>query len=479
MRPAKVTSIKKKVRLSFFVIIALMLVLPLTTIGSSLFQSSRYDHLIANVDKTNRLNQIVRSDVANEIWDIVAGNKKFSEGKQYTIIDGIDKSLADIMTTTDVRGNRQLLEVAERAVLTLRGYVDRLGAQMERGFPVRENEKILDEIRGVSSLISDILQQFIVLEIEAAAQTNAGFKLTVRLLAILQLGTVFCVTLFSFLAQRSVSVSINRPIQELESLSTSIASGDLTARATPPRVAELDNLTENLNIMAGKIRELIDANTREQRNMQKSEMRALQAQITPHFLYNTLDTIVWLAEGQQYEKVIEVTRSFSNFFRTSLSDGKDWIPVSQEINHARSYLAIQKIRYGDILEYEVDFEPDMGDYLVLKLILQPIVENALYHGIKNKRGRGRLRVRGWREGERLCFSVDDDGIGMTEERLAEVRKRVSEDGELSGSSDMYGLYNVSKRLRLYYSGAAELSIQSQYRVGTTVTYKIPEATGNV
>jgi two-component system sensor histidine kinase YesM len=274
-------------------------------------------------------------------------------------------------------------------------------------------------------------------------------------------------------------VSINRPIQELESLSTSIASGDLTARATPPRVAELDNLTENLNIMAGKIRELIDANTREQRNMQKSEMRALQAQITPHFLYNTLDTIVWLAEGQQYEKVIEVTRSFSNFFRTSLSDGKDWIPVSQEINHARSYLAIQKIRYGDILEYEVDFEPDMGDYLVLKLILQPIVENALYHGIKNKRGRGRLRVRGWREGERLCFSVDDDGIGMTEERLAEVRKRVSEDGELSGSSDMYGLYNVSKRLRLYYSGAAELSIQSQYRVGTTVTYKIPEATGNV
>ena len=479
MRLLRGTSIREKIKSSYMIIIALLLILPVTTIGSSLIQSARYDHMIENVSKTNRLNQIVKKDITNELWDIVAGNKKFEDGKQYAIIEEINTSLNDIMATTDVRGNRQHLEVAGRAMKTLSSYVGRLGLQIQYHYPVVENEKILDEIRGVTALISDILEDFIVLEIESAERTNENIKLTVWVLALLQSLTVACVTFFAVFAQRSVSRSINRPIKELELLSTRIASGDLSARADIPQVDELVNLTENLNIMAIKIGELIDANIHEQQNLQKSEMKALQAQITPHFLYNTLDTIVWLAEGQQYDQVIEVTRAFSNFFRTSLSKGRDWITVAEEIAHVQSYLAIQKIRYRDILDYKVECDGVMESCMVLKLILQPLVENALYHGIKNKRGRGVLTVRAWKEGNWLCFSVQDNGIGMTEERLADVMEQINGKNDPQGPNSVYGLYNVGKRLKLYYGADTALSIASKYREGTQVSFRVPEVIGNV
>jgi len=472
-------SILKKLKVSYAIIIAVMLVIPVTTIASSLIQSARYDHMITNVSKTNRLNQIVKTDITSELWEVVAGSKKFEDAKVYATIREINEGLSAIMETTEVTGNRQLLEVAGRAMETLSSYVERLRIQEQYRYPVRDNEKILEEIRGVSALVSDILQEFIVLEIESAAQTNERIKVTVWVFALFQILTVLAVTMFATLAQRSVSRSVKRPIKELEQLSTRIASGDLAARADLPHVDELDNLTENLNTMAVKIQELIDANIREQQNLQKSEMKALQAQITPHFLYNTLDTIVWLAEVQQYDSVIDIARAFSNFFRVSLSRGKEWITVAEEIGHVQSYLTIQKIRYRDILDYTVEYDSEIEGCLVLKLILQPLVENALYHGIKNKRARGTLDVRAWKDGTFLCFSVRDNGIGMTEERLADVLDKIGSEFDPGARNDVYGLYNVNKRLELYYSGEAELSIVSTHGEGTVVSFKIPEVAPNV
>ncbi len=467
-------SIRRKIKSSYIIIIGFMLAPAVLSIISSIYQTVRYDQIITNVSKTNRLNQIVKTGVSNEIWDVVAGNKKFTEGFQYLIIEDINTSLDEIMTTTAVTKNRQMLEVAGRAMNTLTRYVDRLGVQMESHVPVSENEKILEEIRGVSALISDILQDFIVLEIESAAATNESIKKTVWFLTVLQLGIVFLVTAFAIFAQRSVSRSINDPIKELEKLSTRIAEGDLSARADHPHVLELDNLTDNLNIMAVKIQQLIAANIEEQKNLQKSEMKALQAQITPHFLYNTFDTIIWLAEAHQYDQVIDITRAFSSFFRISLNRGKDWITVEQEFEHVRNYLTIQKIRYRDILDYTAEFSPEMADKPVLKLLLQPLVENALYHGIKNKRGRGLLTVRGWSEDGQLCFSVEDNGIGMTDERLADIMQQIDGTADPATLSNVYGLYNVSKRLELYYSRGTKLEIASKYREGTRISFRVPE-----
>ncbi len=475
----KTSSIRKITRTSYAIIIILMIIPPIISLASSWFQTLRYDRIITNVSRTNRLNQIVKADISNEIWDIVAGNKEFTEGNQYDIIEDINSSLDEIFQNTQLIESRQMLEVAGRAMNTLTKYVDILGTQMKNDYPVTENMKILDEIRGVAGLVLEILQDFIVLEIESAAVTNEQIKQIAVILSAIQIVIVLFVMLFSILAQRSVTGNINKPIRDLEYLSSQIAAGNLSARASIPNVKELDNLTLNLNTMAEKIKELIDTNIQEQKNLQKSEMKALQAQITPHFLYNTLDSIIWLAEGKQYDQVISVTRNFSSFFRTSLNRGKEWTTVQDELKHIRNYLAIQKIRYRDILEFTIDCDDAMENGQMLKLLLQPLVENALYHGIKNKRGRGQLSVRGWLEEEFLLFTVEDDGIGMTAERLEDIKSQIASNNDASNNNestvnDVYGLYNVNKRLALYYNGKATLEITSVYTEGTSVTIRLPE-----
>ncbi|MDR2477654.1 MAG: sensor histidine kinase [Treponema sp.] len=464
-------SIIKTIKTSHIIIIFLLLVPLLLSIIVTLFNTISYDRLISNVDKTNRLNQIVKTEIADELWDIVAGNKSFASGDQYRIIERISRQLEDIMSTTR---SPAALEVAGRALNTLTRYVNRLGVQMEQQYPVIENERMLDEIRGVSALVSDILQNFIVLEIESAAAESRRIKARASAIGIAEIAIIIFALFFSVFVQASVAKSVDTSIGSLVALSGSIAEGNLDARAELPHVRELENLTENLNIMAGKIKTLIEENIREQRNLQKSEMKALQAQITPHFLYNTLDSIVWLAEGNRKEQVISITRAFSDFFRISLNSGNEWVRVQDELKHIESYLTIQKIRYRDILDYSIEYESVMEQRTILKLLLQPLVENALYHGIKNKRGMGRITVRGWLEAdngpgaERLCFSVADNGIGMTAGQLAALREQPR-----SSPGQSYGLYNVCKRLELYYNESGLLNIESVYREGTTVTLRIP------
>ena len=462
-------SIIKTIKTSHIVIIILVLVPLMVSVTVTLLNTITYNRLITNVHKTNRLNQIVKTEVANELWDIVGGNKPFEQGRQYIIIADISRQIADIMSTTRAVENRQLLEVAGRALNTLSRYVKRLGRQMEQQHPVIENERMLDEIRGVSALVSDILQDFIVLEIESAAEENRRIKTRALVIGAAELAIIVCALLFSVFVQSSVAKSVDQSIGSLLALSGSIAEGNLDARAEVPHVRELETLTLDLNTMAGKIKTLIEENVREQRNLQKSEMKALQAQITPHFLYNTLDSIVWLAEGKRGDQVISITRALSDFFRISLSHGNEWVRVRDEFKHIESYLTIQKIRYRDILDYSVEYESAMSHNAILKLLLQPLVENALYHGIKNKRGRGCIRAKGWTEDGLLCFSIADNGIGMTEERLAAVREQL----RLPPESKSYGLYNVARRLELYYNRNGLLDIQSVYREGTTVTLRIP------
>lgn len=466
-------SIKKTIQFSYILIITLMVLPTIYSVSVSRTYTNRYDKLITNVSRANRLNQMVKIEISDEIWDIVAGKTIFSEGRQYEIISNIRKGIEEMAVSTVLVKNRQYLEVSSRALLTLEKYVDLLGTQIENSDPVADNEIILEEVRGVASLIYDILQDFIVAEIESAAKTNETIKASYAFLTIIQMLITAIVIGIAFFALTSVSERIRKPIIRLEQLSSQIAEGNLEARAVKPFVKELDNLTLNLNSMAEKIKDLIDENIKEQQNFQKAQMKALQAQITPHFLYNTFDTIIWLAESMRTEEVIEITRAFSNFFRISLSKGHEWITVEQEIEHIKSYLTIQKIRYRDILDYSISFEEELKDYTVLKLILQPLVENAIYHGIKNKRGRGILEVRLKKENNRLHFSVADNGIGMTEEKVKNIYNELNSKPDTENLKTVYGLFSVQKRLELYYNEDIKLLIESEYQKGTVVSFSVP------
>jgi len=234
--------------------------------------------------------------------------------------------------------------------------------------------------------------------------------------------------LFSVMAAWGISRSIYIPIKKLHDVTATITKNDLQALVTGDNVDEITELGMSFNIMIGKIRELVEAKTKEQEDLKKAEMRALQAQVNPHFLYNTLDTIVWMAESKDTAAVIEIVTALSSFFRISLSKGRDWITVAEEIERTRSYLTIQRMRYRDIMNFRIEVDERVAGNTILKLILQPLVENALYHGIKNKRGGGAITVRAKQSSkDEVLLEVEDDGIGFTPDRLAQIQAELEDD----------------------------------------------------
>mgnify|MGYP002978136337 CR=1 FL=1 len=263
--------------------------------------------------------------------------------------------------------------------------------------------------------------------------------------------------------------TVTAPIQKLVEKMKSASAGKLNISASYSSNDELAVLYNQFNLMMQKIQTLLNDIYEEQNAKQKMEIRLLQSQINPHFLYNTLDSIVWMAEGGNNRQVVEMTTDLSDFFRTVLSGGKDFITVEEEESHIRSYLKIQKIRYEDILDYSIQIEPGIKDHIVLKMLLQPLVENALYHGIKNKRGGGCIIIRGYEDRDNLIFEVEDNGSGMDPETLEKVRKKLS--GTFEGEqADLkkggFGLNNVAQRLRMYYGDQAEILVESEKGIGT-------------
>lgn len=209
--------------------------------------------------------------------------------------------------------------------------------------------------------------------------------------------------------------------------------------------------------------------------MRYAELRLLQEQINPHFLYNTLDTIIWLIEGNLSEQAVDMVVSLSDFFRLVLSHGKEFITIKDEELHIRSYLEIQQVRYQDILDYEISIDPALYPYRILKLTLQPLVENALYHGIKYKRAKGKITITGSmiREEQeiKICLCVKDNGVGMEEEELRRLQKEIMRPCQETESG--FGLANVNERLRMNFGMAYGLTILSKKGEGTEVRVMIP------
>ena len=469
-------------QISYIFLIGIMIIPTIYSVIVLQIHTKRYDDIITNVSNANRINQIAKTDVPNWLWEIVCGKKSFDENPPYEMILTIFDGISDMQAHTKSRDNKQKLEVAYRACTTLDNNIKMLENQMRGGSSVTANETSLDEIRTITALFSDIMQDFILSEIETANETNTSIKRSSIILTILQVTIIIFSLAVSLNGYITVLKSIGKPLSDMKDLSTQIAGGNLDARTNVPDVDELIPLANNMNLMAEQINVLIKKNIEEQQNIQKAEMKALQAQITPHFLYNTFDTIIWLAEEEKTDEVVKITKAFSEFLRISLSRGHEWITIAQELDHIKNYLTIQKIRYADILNYEIEADEEILNYKIIKLVLQPLVENAIYHGIKNKRGRGHLKVTANFTDDKkssIIFTVTDDGAGFTPERLAQVNDEL-ENATLDAEklSSVYGLYNVNKKLKLYYGKETEgLVIQSEHNKGSNISFVIPCITG--
>ena len=208
----------------------------------------------------------------------------------------------------------------------------------------------------------------------------------------------------------------------------------------------------------------------EHESKRKSELDALQSQINPHFLYNTLDIIVWMIENEQSQDAVRVVTSLARLFRISLSKGRNIIPIRDELEHVRNYLTIQQMRFKNKFEFSVEADEEVCALSTIKLVVQPLAENALYHGIEFMDEDGHIDIRAWREGEDVYISVGDNGLGMTEETVEALLKGEIVPGT-KGSG--IGFSNVNERIELYFGKGYGLRIESEPDEGTTVIIHIP------
>ncbi len=279
---------------------------------------------------------------------------------------------------------------------------------------------------------------------------------------------VLVVVVFEVIASLFVSQRITMPITRLESQMKKVESGDFDISVEESGEDEVKRLSRTFNLMIARIKQLMEQNIREQEELRKSELKALQAQINPHFLYNTLDSIVWMNENRKYEGVTVMVNALAKFFRISISKGNEIVTVADELEHARSYLTIQQIRYKKDFEFHFEVDPAVLPRKTLKLILQPIIENAIYHGVANLQEKGEIHITAAAsEGETL-FLVSDNGYGIKPETLKGILKR-----EPKHEQSSVGLKNVNERIKLYFGEDYGVQIESELEKGTTVTIRIP------
>ncbi len=273
-----------------------------------------------------------------------------------------------------------------------------------------------------------------------------------------------------FFANQFVSYLIGNPIKKLDDSVKDLEYGKLDLNIYIGGSYEIRHLGRTITSMVRRLHELMDEVVTQQEKKRKSEFDALQAQINPHFLYNTLDSIVWMVESERYQEAIFMVTALANLFRISLSKGKNIISIREEMEHAQNYLYIQKIRYKNRFQVDIEIDPEINECSTIKLIVQPLLENAIYHGVEYMDGEGEIKVRGYLKDGEVYIDVADNGLGIPEEALDYV---LTDENREHKKGSGIGLSNVHQRIQLFFGKEYGLEIESILDEGTTVHIHLP------
>ncbi len=391
--------------------------------------NSRYHDMLDSVVKASEFSLDFKEDFDFETYLVIAGNVSVENSRIPELLSDAGKVVDELKDYTNTPDNQKRIESAKKYLNNLEGYIRKIEDNLKYEDKYDDNMLIWEnDVQIVTSLMQETVNEYIYYENKQIQTTQIETEKFFYNVLEISVGLIVFIFVSIIVVSLVGPVWITRPIEE-------------------------------------QVKE-------EQKQLRKAEFELLQAQINPHFLYNTLDAIVWSAEAGNHKQVVNMVGSLSDFFRTSLNKGKEIVTVKEDIHHVRSYLEIQQIRYQDILTYNIEVSEEIFDYLIPKITIQPVVENALYHGIKNKRGGGNISIEGKDAGDHIEICVRDNGIGMETGRLNEVREAIS-----SGSSEeskIYGLYNVNERIRLGFGEEYGLIINSTYGDGTDVTIVLPK-----
>ncbi|MBR1913985.1 MAG: sensor histidine kinase [Lachnospiraceae bacterium] len=408
------------------------LILPLVIIIAFLIYQlnifcKSYDAIVLNLTKANEYNLEFKSDFDSVLYQMVARSLTKDEVSEVAHMKAPDAMISDaentfrrLRTTTNSVHAADRISSILKLMETLRNRMDDINGNIDSESAYEDNMERLDsDIRILTELIQERIIEYIYYESESMEEVRQQMdeqRLRVMNVAVIAVGVVLIYAVTFYIL---ISKSITRPVADLE-------------------------------------------------------LRLLQAQINPHFLYNTLDNIVWLAEDGKTGEVEDMVTSLSQFFRTTLAGGEDFVRISDEVSHIEAYLHIQHLRYQDILSYEISIPDELKTYRIIKLTLQPIVENALYHGIKNKRGGGSITISAGDEDRNIRLIVEDTGIGMKEDELQNVRSIIEGKTRPSSDNTGFGMANIAERIRLNYGPGYGMTIESEYDKGTRVEIVIPK-----
>ena len=466
------STLATKIRFSYLVLLVPIFSILFFSIYNLWSGNQRYEDMINSTLVASEFSLDFKKDFDYEIYLVIVGNKTLKESDVDPMLRHAQNVVKGLENITESQDNRDRLQDIRKYLDSLQVYVARIDENMAEGNLYEENMEIWEnDVQIVTTLVRDEISQYTYYEIQGIQKSKDDYQKfytwMLRFCLIALVGVVVAVGIMSYL----IPLSITRPFKELSQVTDEIAKGNLSVRANVNTGVEATALSNSMNTMIDKINELLEQVTTEQIRLRKAEFELLQAQINPHFLYNTLDAIIWLAEAGEQKRVVGMVRNLSDFFRTSLNQGKDINSIKEEMLHVKSYLEIQHVRYQDILSYDIEVPEALYIYSIPKITIQPLVENALYHGIKNKRGMGHISIRGEAGEKDFTITVTDDGIGIDETRLRQVQSGIQ--NKVLTGKDFYGLYNVCERIRLNFGEEYGIFIESVYGEGTSVRVILP------
>ena len=328
-------------------------------------------------------------------------------------------------------------------------------------------EKALDSAKVNQKAIKNARSGWSILLCQSIREYQKAIEEQVIFWIMVALAVLLIFVLLIYRVTKPVMISVNDIVDAMKNLEKDNFREKLEVKEKDS--TEIQEISEGFNEMSERIHNLIGQVKESAMEQKNAEISALEAQIDPHFLYNTLDSIIWMAEGRKYEEVVLMTASLARLLRQSISNEDEVVPLAREVEYAKGYLTIQKMRYKDKLEFEIDVEPSILNIPLIKLVLQPIIENAIYHGLKYKESKGLLQVKGFMKDGNAVLQVIDNGVGMDEETLSHIYDK----HKVNYRSNGVGVYNVQQRLVLYYGKDYGIIYHSEKGKGTTASVVIP------
>ena len=462
-------SLASKIRLSYFILLIPVMFFVLYCIYNIWNSNRQYSALIQSTAVASDFSLDFKKDFDYETYLVIAGNKTVEESELQGMLNQanwvVDRLEKESYSGTDE--NMKRLRTVRKYLVNLQTYIDRIQANLEEGNMYEDNIEIWEnDVQIVTSLVRETFFQYIYYDVENMQAVKEAFQREYYVMMGFSAIVILVLTIVLGYSSYKIPLGITRPIIELSKVTDQVAKGNLSVRSEVYDGVEAKMLGDSLNTMIDKINELLSQVTTEQIRLRKAEFELLQAQINPHFLYNSLSMINWKAIEAGENEISKITLALSSFYRTTLNKGKTMNTIHNAVNNIKAYLSLQLYMHDNNFQVHYDIDPDTEGYYIPLLIFQPFVENALEHGLDLKEDDDRqLWITISQDEKEIFIRIRDNGIGMDAETAHHI---------LEYDTKGYGVKNVNDRMKLHYGEEYKIKVESVEGVGTSVILRFPK-----